>query len=236
MDARNRRGELLRLARTALDRPRGQLLAALAVSAWTFGWIGGQLPAGAEPSAFDVLGAMLARLGLGGETWSAQLAAAWSTGAAALPVVGGLLWAATTERHQSPALFGWVAVMLGSEHLGYRPAFVLGAVALAAVIALLCGCAMLTGNFVDRSPVLVPADVLRAGVVAAALTAVVPLLLPLQLGAWLTRAYVTLPPRRLPRPGRSARGGCAGAAQEGGAVPEPRSERSAQPRSERSEE
>ncbi len=233
MDAQNHRRELLRLARTALDRPRGQLLTALAVSTWTLGWIGGQMLPGASPSAFDVLGELLARLGLVGEAWSAQLAEAWSSGAAALPVVGGLLWAATTERQQSPALFGWVAVLLGSGSLGYRPALVFAVLALVGVIAVLCGCATLTGNFVDRSPVLVPADVLRAGVVAAALTAVVPLLLPLQLGDWLFRAYATLPPRRLPGPERSARGGRSATRQDGEAG---HPSRSAEYRPERPEE
>ncbi|MHA6798890.1 hypothetical protein [Bounagaea algeriensis] len=240
MDAQNHRRELLRLVRTALDRPHGQLLAALAMSAWTLGWIGGQVLPGASPSAFDVLGELLARLGLAGEVWSAQLAEAWSSGAAALPVVGGLLWAATTERQQSPALFGWVAVLLGSGSLDYRPALVFAVLALVAVVGVLCGCATLTGNFVDRNPVLVPADVLRAGVVAAALTAVVPLLLPLQLGAWLFRAYATLPPRRLPRSERSARGGRSATLHDPATLHDgeagPRSELSAEHRPERSEE
>lgn len=200
--------ELARLGQVALRRSGWQRAAALAISLWTFCWIGGQFTSSSGPTALGVLARLGSRLRLEGGQWAERLALAWYGGAIVLPVLAGVLWAATTERGQAPALFGWVAVMLGAERFGYQPAFVLALATLVSLIGVLWLAALTTDGFVDRRPRLVAPDVLRAGVVAAALSAVVPLLLPLQLVSWLGRAYLTQPPTPLhPNADMPARGG-----------------------------
>src|SRR5699024_11122487 len=135
--------------------------------------------------------------GISGDAWVDALSTAWGAGAAGLPLLAGLLWAATTEGRQLPALLGWIAVMLGAERVGYQPAFLLALGTLIGFVGLLWLLALGGSGFVDRRAKLVASDVLRAGVAGAALSAMVPLLVPLQLGAWLALAYLTSPPRPL---------------------------------------
>ncbi|MER7011550.1 hypothetical protein ABT324_09005 [Saccharopolyspora sp. NPDC000359] len=196
MQARQR--ELARLYRAALDRPRWQQVLAFAVSLWSLVWILGQFTTRPDrPSALDVLGHFVERLGLATGAWSERLSEAWQSGGAGLAVLGGLLWAATTERGQLPALLGWVAVMVGAERLGYQPAVLLAVGTMVCFVVVLWLAALMSSGFVDRQAVLLPRDVLRAGVTAAALSAVVPLFAPAFFLNRLGRPYLTKPPRRL---------------------------------------
>lgn len=113
----------------------------------------------------------------------------------ALAVTGGLLWSATTERGQLPALLGWLAVMTAAEGIGYGAAVDRALIALAAFVLLLLA-ASVPGRkaFVLRRIVLMPRDVLVAGITAATLSAVVPLLAPGLAVVRLCRPYVTRPP------------------------------------------
>ncbi|KAA5826562.1 hypothetical protein ABT337_17705 [Saccharopolyspora hirsuta] len=198
MDVQARQRELARLYRAALDRPRWQQVLAFAVSLWTLVWIVGQFTTRPDsPSALDVLGHFLARLGMTTGSWAERLSEAWQSGGGGLAVLGGLLWAATTERGQLPALLGWVAVMLGAERLGYQPAVLLALGTMVCFVVVLWLAAVTSNRFVDRGAVLLPRDVLRAGVTAAALSAVVPLFAPAFFLNRLGRPYVTKPPRRI---------------------------------------
>ncbi|MFC7342096.1 hypothetical protein [Saccharopolyspora griseoalba] len=191
----------MRLCRVVLQRPRWQQFAAFVISLWTLAWITGHFLAPVEgPSAIDVLDRFGARFGVVGGPWAQQLAAAWREGGAALVVLGGLLWAATTERGQTPALLGWVAVMLGAERLGYRPAILVALATMVGFVAVLWVAARLARRFGHGA--LLPPDVLRAGVTAAALSAVVPLFAPLLFLSRLGSPYLTKGPRVIP----SARG------------------------------
>ncbi|MFI9388496.1 hypothetical protein [Kutzneria sp. NPDC052558] len=194
-----RRRELARLWQVAVRRPRWQLWVAAFVSLWTLCWIFGQLAAHAS-SPLDVL-----RGGLG---W-ADVPTGWLDAVTdwlradrrqpllgLLAVAGGLLWASTTERNQLPALLGWLAAMVAAEGIGYAGAIDRALLSLAAFIAVLL-LFSIPGRraFVLRRVVLMPRDVLHAGVTAATLSAVVPLLAPGFVLVRLCRPYVTRPPR-----------------------------------------
>lgn len=184
--------------RAALDRPRWQQALAFAVSLWALGWILGQfLFQRDRPSALDVLGHFVSRLGVTPGEWPERLSEAWQSGGGGLAVLGGLLWAATTERGQVPALLGWIAVMIGAERLGYQPAMLLAVTTMVCFVVVLWLAALTSNRFVDRRAVLLPRDVLRAGVTAAALSAVVPLFAPAFFLNRLGRPYITKPPRRV---------------------------------------
>lgn len=200
-----RRRELARLWQVAVSRPRWQLWAAALVSLWTLCWIFGQI----AEHASSPLGVL--RVGLG---W-ADVPTGWLEAATGwlrtgrrqpllglLAVAGGLLWASTTERNQLPALLGWLAVMVAAEGIGYAGAVDRALLSLAAFVGLLLVLALLVKiaapgrrTFVLRRVVLMPRDVLHAGVTAATLSAVVPLLAPGFILVRLCRPYVTRPPR-----------------------------------------
>jgi hypothetical protein len=200
-----RRRELARLWQVAVGRPRWQLWVAAFVSLWTLCWIFGQLAVHAS-SPLDVL-----RGGLGWAdvpTGWLDVVTDWLRAERRRPllalvaVAGGLLWASTTERNQLPALLGWLAVMLAAEGIGYADAVDRALLSLAAFIALLLVVALMIKlaspgrrAFVLRRIVLMPRDVLHAGVTAATLSAVVPLLAPGFVLVRLCRPYVTRPPR-----------------------------------------
>ncbi|MFD1147224.1 hypothetical protein [Saccharothrix hoggarensis] len=188
---REKRQELARLCRVAVDRSRWQLGIAAVVSAWSLAWVVGQAFGG--PSPLDVLPVRWAGLPTG---WL-DAVGRWCDGRTGfLAVSGGLLWAMTTARRQGSALLGWLAVMAAAEDVGYV-AVRWALVALAVFLAVM-GLVSLTGRrafVVDRIAV-IPKDVARAGATAVALSAVVPLVAP---GLALTRLvgpYVTRPPRR----------------------------------------
>lgn len=189
----DKRQELARLSRVAVDRPRWQLGFAIVVSAWSLAWVVGQAFGG--PGPLDVLPVRWAGLPTG---WL-DAARGWFDGRTGfLAVAGGLLWAMTSARRQASALFGWLAVMAAAEDVGYvavRWALLTFAIFLA-VMALVS----LTGRrafVVDRVAV-IPGDVARAGATAVALSAVVPLVAPGLVLARLVGPYLTRPPRRRP--------------------------------------
>ncbi|MBP2334321.1 hypothetical protein JOF41_000499 [Saccharothrix coeruleofusca] len=197
---KEQRQELVRLCRCAVARPRWQLVAAVAVSLWSAAWVLGQVRG--APSPLDVLRAPVAWAGA--PTGWLEAASAWCEGRTSfLAVVGGLLWAMTTERQQLSALLGWVAVMLAAESTGYG-AVHRALLALACLLVVL-GVASIPGRraFVVDRVALIPRDVLRAGSTALALSAVVPLVAPGLAVAALLRPYVTRPPR--PRQWSSAK-------------------------------
>ncbi|MCE6997791.1 hypothetical protein LZG04_23755 [Saccharothrix sp. S26] len=197
---KEKRRELARLCRIAVDRPRWQLGFAAVVSTWSLAWVVGQ-PFGA-PSPLEVLPVRWAGLPTG---WL-DATRAWFDGRTAfLAAAGGLLWAMTSPGRQVSALVGWLAVMAAAEDVGYV-AVRWALVALAVFLAVM-GLVSLTGRrafVVDRVAV-IPKDVARAGATAVALSAVVPLLAPGLLLARLVGPYVTRPPRR--RPGTPIVGG-----------------------------
>ncbi|MFI0463725.1 hypothetical protein ACH347_06560 [Saccharopolyspora sp. 5N102] len=200
--------ELLRLYRAALDRPRWQRVLAFAVSLWTLAWIIGQFVTPEDgPTALDVLGRLAARLGLTGVEWAERITETWQSSGGGFALLGGLLWAATTERGQLPALLGWIAVMLGAERLGYQPAVLLAVGTMVGFVLVLWLAALTSDRFVDRRTTLLPRDVLRAGVTAAALSAVVPLYAPASFLARLGNPYLTKAPRILSADRAPARGG-----------------------------
>jgi hypothetical protein len=194
-----RRRELARLWQAAVGRPRWQLWAAAAVSLWTLGWIFGQL---ATPAS-SPLGVVRAGLGWADvpTNWLDAVTGWLRAGRrrpllGLLAVAGGLLWASTTERNQLPALLGWLAVMVAAEGVGYAGAVDRALLSLAAFIGLLLVLSVPGRRaFVSRRIVLMPRDVLNAGVTAATLSAVVPLLAPGIVVVRLCRPYVTRPPR-----------------------------------------
>ncbi|GLZ33892.1 hypothetical protein Lesp02_60800 [Lentzea sp. NBRC 105346] len=184
------RAELVRLCRCAVRRPRWQLVLAALLSVWTLAWVLGQL--GREPlSPLDLV------------AWTGiplEAASSWARDRADVLIwcatLGGLSWAATTERAQLPALAGWLAVLVAGEAAGYEPA-VHRAMLSMGVFLLVLALVSVTGRrafVVDRIAVM-PRDVLRAGVTAAVLTAIVPLLAPGLAVTRLVRPYVTKPPR-----------------------------------------
>jgi hypothetical protein len=193
-----RRRELARLWQVAVRRPRWQLWAAAAVSLWTLGWIVGQADHASSP--LDVLRAAFGWADV--PTGWLDATADWLRAdrrrplLAVLAVAGGLLWSSTTERNQLPALLGWLAVMVAAEGIGYAAAVDRALITFAAFVGLLLVLAVPGRHaFVLRRIVLMPRDVLHAGVTAAALSAVVPLLAPGFVVVRLCRPYVTRPPR-----------------------------------------
>lgn len=186
----------------AVTRPRWQLVLAFPVSLWVLVWVGAQFnPGGADFSPLDAPRAVLARFGPGATGWLDAVSqwlrdpahAGLLTGAA---WAAGLLWAATSERAQLPALAGWLLVMAAAEGLGYQPAISRAVLVLIGFIALLAVCALPNrGKLVDRRPRLLPMDVLTAGAVAAALSGMVPLLAPGLALTRLLRPYLTKPAR-----------------------------------------
>ncbi|MFJ6674278.1 hypothetical protein ACIQMJ_24485 [Actinosynnema sp. NPDC091369] len=190
---KEKRRELARLCRIAVDRPRWQLGFAVVVSAWSLVWVVGQ--AFGAPSPLEVLPVRWAGLPTG---WL-DATRSWFDGRTGfLAVVGGLLWAMTSPGGQSPALVGWLAVMAAAEDVGYVA--VRWALLALAVFLAVMGLVSLTGRrafVVDRVAV-IPRDVARAGATAVALSAVVPLVAPGLVLVRLVGPYVTRPPRRRP--------------------------------------
>jgi len=188
------RAEIVRLARCVVRRPRWQLVVAVLVSAWTLAWVLGQL----ARTPLTPLG-VLAWTGIpldAASVWVQEREGVlvW------LATLGGLSWAATTEQGQLPALAGWFAVLVAGEAAGYEQA-VQRAMLSMAVFLVVLAVVSLTGRrafVVDRVAVM-PKDVMRAGVTAAVLTAVVPLIAPGLALTRLIRPYVTKPPRPLRR-------------------------------------
>lgn len=186
------RAELLRLWRCAVRRPHRQLVLAAIVSCWTLAWVLGQVW-GAAPTPLGLLG------------WTGvplEAASEWAQARAGVlgwcAVLGGLSWAATTERAQLPALLGWCAVLVAGEAIGYQPAVYRALLGMGTFL-LVIGCLSFFGRraFVVDRPAVIPRDVYRAGVTAAVLTAVVPVLVPGLAVARLVRPYLTKPPRRV---------------------------------------
>ena len=188
---KEKRRELARLGRIAVDRPKWQLGVAVVVSAWSLAWVVGQ--AFGAPSPLEVLPVRWAGLPTG---WL-DATRGWFDGRTGfLAVAGGLLWAMTSTSRQGSALAGWLAVMAAAEDLGYVA--VRWALLSFAVFLAVMGLVSLTGRrafVVDRIAV-IPQDVARAGATAVALSAVVPLIAPGLLLARLVGPYVTRPPRR----------------------------------------
>ncbi|ANZ35166.1 hypothetical protein BBK82_02855 [Lentzea guizhouensis] len=186
------RAEIVRLARCVVRRPRWQLAVAALLSAWLLAWVLGQL-AERPPTPLG----LLAWTGL-----PLQAATAWAQDRADvlvwLATLGGLSWAATTEQGQLPALAGWFAVLVAGEAAGYQHAVQRAMLSMVVFLVVLAAVS-LTGRHafvVDRIAVM-PGDVLRAGITAAVLTAVVPLIAPGLALTRLVRPYVTKPPRPL---------------------------------------
>jgi hypothetical protein len=193
------RRELLRLWRCVTERPGWELGLAVVVSMWTFAWILAQAQPD-RPSPLDVLAGAVEWAGIPAGWLTA--AGDWFTHGArrgvlfGVAVIAGLLWAATTERAQWPALAGWFAVLAAAEGLGYQSAVNLAVFSLAAFVGVLALVALPgKASFALDRVVLVPRDVLRAGATAAALAAMVPLLAPGLLLVRLFQPYVTRPPR-----------------------------------------
>ncbi|WP_367131105.1 hypothetical protein [Saccharothrix sp. HUAS TT1] len=188
---REKRQELVRLCRVAVDRPRWQLGFAVVVSVWSLAWVVGQAFGG--PSPLEVLPVRWAGL----PTDWLDATRGWFDGRTGfLAVVGGLLWAMTSARRQASALVGWLAVMAAAEDVGYVA--VRWALLSLAVFLVVMGLVSITGRrafVVDRIAV-IPRDVARAGATAVALSAVVPLVAPGLALARLVGPYVTRPPRR----------------------------------------
>ncbi|TCO50930.1 hypothetical protein [Actinocrispum wychmicini] len=200
---RTLRRELARIWACVTDRPRGQLVFAGAVSAWTLAWVAGQAVA-APMAPTDVLRGLAGWAGVG--TGWLDGVSGWARDPSrfgvfsVLAVAAGLLWAATTERRQLPAIFGWLTVMVAAEGIGYQPAVLRAVVTMVAFMALLV-LLSLPGkvNVMMDRVVLIPKDVLRAGATAAAMAAMVPLFVPCLLTVRLVRPYVTRP-AKVPAP------------------------------------
>lgn len=188
------RAEIVRLARCVVRRPRWQLVVAVLLSAWTLAWVLGQL----AERPLTPLG-VLAWTGIpldSASLWARERVEilAW------FATIGGLSWAATTERGQLPALAGWFAVLVAGEAAGYQHAVQRAMLSMVVFLVILAAVS-LTGRrafVVDRVAV-IPKDVLHAGITAAVLTAVVPLIAPGLALTRLIRPYVTKPPRPLRR-------------------------------------
>ncbi|WP_045309228.1 hypothetical protein [Lentzea aerocolonigenes] len=188
------RAEIVRLARCVVRRPGWQLVLAVLVSAWTLAWVLGQL----ADTPLTPLG-VLAWTGIpldAASVWAQERASvlAW------LATLGGLSWAATTEQGQLPALAGWFAVLVAGEAAGYEHA-VQRAMLSMVVFLVILAVVSLSGRraFVVDKIAVMPKDVMRAGITAAVLTAVVPLIAPGLALTRLVRPYVTKPPRPLRR-------------------------------------
>ena len=176
------------------------------MSLWALAWIVGQFLAPAHgPSALGVLGELAARVGITGGGWTQRVTETWQHSGGGLAIFGGLLWSATTERGQLPALLGWVAVMLGAERLGYRPAMLVAVGSMVGFVVLLWITAQISRRLLERTTLL-PGDVLRAGVTAAALSAVVPLFAPALFLTRLGNPYLTKGPRPIPAQRRDESG------------------------------
>jgi hypothetical protein len=203
---RTLRRELARIWACVTDRPRWQLLLAGVVSIWTLAWVIGQAVA-APMAPLDVPRALAEWAGIP-NGWLDD-ASGWARVPSrsgvfdVLAIAGGLLWAATTERAQLPAVFGWLAVMVAAEGIGYDPAVFRAVLSMLVFIALLIVIS-LPGkvSVMMNRVVLIPKDVLRAGATAAAMAAMVPLLVPGLVLVRLVRPYVTRPPR-VPAPRES---------------------------------
>jgi hypothetical protein len=188
------RAEIVRLARCVVRRPRWQLVLAVVLSAWTLAWVLGQL----AHTPLTPLG-VLRWTGIpldAASLWAQERrdVLVW------LATLGGLSWAATTERGQLPALAGWFAVLVAGEAAGYEHAVQRAMLSMVVFLVVLAAVS-LTGRrafVVDRVAVM-PKDVMRAGITAAVLTAVVPLIAPGLAVTRLVRPYVTKPPRQLRR-------------------------------------
>lgn len=205
---RTLRRELARIWACATDRSRGQLILAGVVSVWTLAWVVGQAVA-APMAPTDVPRALAGWAGIptgwldGVSGWAHEPSRDAVLGT--LAVAAGLLWAATTERRQLTAVFGWLVVMVAAEGIGYQPAVLRAVVAMVAFMAVLV-LLSLPGkvSFTMDRVVLIPKDVLRASATAAAMAAMVPLLVPGLVVVRLVRPYVTRParvpaPREVPR-------------------------------------
>ncbi|ONI76860.1 hypothetical protein ALI144C_32480 [Actinosynnema sp. ALI-1.44] len=196
---RTLRRELARIWACVTDRPRWQLVVACVISVWTMAWVLGQ--AVAPPmTPLEVPMALLDWAGVpvgwldGAGHWARADSRWWVF--AVLAVGGGLLWAATTERAQLTALYGWLAVMAAAEGIGYHPAIYRAIVAMAGFILVLW-LLSLPGkvSVMTNRITLVPRDVLRAGATAAAMAAMVPVLAVGLVVIRLLRPYVTRPPK-----------------------------------------
>ncbi|CAM4087770.1 hypothetical protein KIPE111705_39980 [Kibdelosporangium persicum] len=196
---RTLRRELARIWACVTDRPRWQLVLACVVSAWTLAWVVGQAIA-APMTPLEVPRALLGWAGVpvgwldAAAGWTRDPSRWWVL--AVLAVCGGLLWAATTERAQLTAVFGWLAVLVAAEGIGYHPA-VLRAVFSMIGFILLLWLLSLPGkvSVMSNRITLVPRDVVRAGATAAAMAAMVPLLAVGLVVIRLVRPYVTRPPK-----------------------------------------
>jgi hypothetical protein len=188
------RAEIVRLARCVVRRPRWQLVLAVVLSAWTLAWVLGQL----AERPLTPLG-VLAWTGIpldAASVWvqERESVLVW------LATLGGLSWAATTEQGQLPALAGWFAVLVAGEAAGYEHAVQRAMLSMAVFLVILAAVSLggRRAFVVDRVAVM-PKDVMRAGITAAVLTAVVPLIAPGLALTRLVRPYVTKPPRPLRR-------------------------------------
>ncbi|GAB3298130.1 hypothetical protein [Parasphingorhabdus pacifica] len=199
---RVRQRELARLCRVAVDRSGVHCVFTFAVSIWVAVWIAGRFTGiENEPSPLTLLVEVGGKFGVDGQPWADQIAREWSGIGGLTAAAGGLLWACASERGQAPAVFGWVAVMLASEDVGYRPAVLTAFAVLVGFPVLLWVIALFGGQFVDRRAKLLPTDVVRAGVTAATLSAIVPVF---AFGVCLTRLfrpYLTRAPRPVPDSG-----------------------------------
>ena len=202
---RARQRELARLWQVAVDRAGWHWFLTFVVSLWAAVWIGGQFVATeTAPSPLTVLVDVAVRFGFDGRSWADRVSPEWGGIGGATAMLGGLLWACTSERGQLPAVFGWIAVMLAAEGIGYRPAVLTALAVLLAVPVLLWLAALLGGRFVDRRAKLLPRDVLRAGITAATLSAIVPVFAFGACLARLLRPYLTRAPRLMPSGERGA--------------------------------
>lgn len=196
---RTLRLELARIWACVTNQSRWQLVLAFVVSAWTLSWVVGQ--AVAPPMApSDVPRALSQWAGIpvgwlnDVSSWAHDPARRLVFGLFA--VAGGLLWAASTERAQLPAVSGWLALLVAAEGIGYHPAVFRALVAMLGFVVLLTLLALPgRANAMVNRVVLIPRDVLRAGTTAAAMAAMVPLLAPGLVIVRLVRPYVTSPPR-----------------------------------------
>jgi hypothetical protein len=194
---RTLRRELARIWACVTDRPRWQLVLACVVSVWTLAWVVGQAVA-APMAPSDVPRSLAGWAGI--PTGWLDDVSGWARAPgragvfAVLAVAAGLLWAATTERAQLTAVFGWLTVMVAAEGIGYQPAVIRGVVAMVAFIAVLTLISVPGKvNLMMNRVVLIPKDVIRAGATAAAMAAMVPLLAVGMVVVRLVRPYVTRP-------------------------------------------
>jgi hypothetical protein len=194
---RTLRREMARIWACVTDRPRWQLVLACVVSVWTLAWVVGQAVA-APMAPSDVPRSLAGWAGI--PTGWLDDVSGWARDPdragvfTVLAVAAGLLWAATTERAQLTAVFGWLTVMVAAEGIGYQPAVIRAVVAMVAFIAVLT-LISLPGkvNLMLNRVVLIPKDVIRAGATAAAMAAMVPLLAVGMVVVRLLRPYVTRP-------------------------------------------